>query len=150
MNGVVFIIKLINVLKVVKNHYFAHNVKIINQFSFGSEDCRECSNYWAMMFPVVIGLTLIVVLIVLVLNIDIYDNYLNSVLFFYQIAYLLRTPTQMFDKGMRMISGILNLNGADGLIYFCLYDGMDDMWKMVIKLHDTFRNDFLVIADHMV
>ena len=113
--------------------------KCNNGFSvpIGGETCRNCSNECAMNFLWIIPLIMIgisiIVLIVLRLNIDIYSNYLNSCLYYYQIVSLLfsssldlKKPNKIF---IDMITwGIPNI-GADR----CLWNNMNDLEKNAFR-----------------
>ncbi|XP_057305955.1 uncharacterized protein LOC130644385 [Hydractinia symbiolongicarpus] len=106
--------------------------------AFGSSNCLDCSNKQYIAFFILLGITIFVagfVFIVLWLNFDLFDNYLNSTLYFYQVAHLLKTPTQEYDVVMKAISGIINLNIIQ--IYnfkgICFFDGFNDMYKMLFN-----------------
>ena len=61
-----------------------------------------------LLIVAVIGVLAILVF----LNIDIYESYLASVIFFYQVAELFLTITQYYDGRLQLLFSICNLEGA--------------------------------------
>ena len=101
----------------------------------GSEQCRDCrgkSKWWRLLLT---SLAVIVtVLVVLWINVDVYKLLLNSVIFYYQVVYLVVAPEQEIGKFMKAIIGSINLRGLRiGGGGFCVYDGLNDLHKIMLN-----------------
>ena len=92
---------------------------------FESEWCRDCrgkSKWWTLL------LTSLVVIVFALLVL-----WINSVVFYYQVVYLVLHPQQ--ETGiMKTIIGVISLLGlrVDG-VGFCVYDGLIDLDKVMLK-----------------
>ena len=107
------------------------NVLLITQLY--SEECRDCrrnSKWWAALLIGLVAPTLVV--IILWINIDIYKWFLNSLIFHYQIANLLITTQQSTDAVLKFIMGAVDLRDVELKGGFCLFDGFNDLHKMVL------------------
>ena len=101
---------------------------------FGSEQCRDCRGKSKLGALLLISLAVIaIVLIVLWINVDVYNLLLNSVIFYYQVVYLVLTPQQ--ETGIvKAIIGIISLRGLRvGGVGFCVYDGLNDLDKIMLN-----------------
>ena len=109
----------------------AHNYSV----AFGSEQCIDCrgKNEWWYILLILLGTSALVV-VILWINVDIYKWFLNSLIFHYQVVYLLLTPEQNADVVLKFIMGAVDLRD-DGLknAGFCLYDGFNDFHKMMFS-----------------
>ena len=115
----------------------AHNYSV----AFGSEKCIDCrdKNQWWLALLIFLAVPTLVI-IILLLNIDVYKLFLNSLIFFYQAASLFVIPIWETDaaihcmRPMQVIMGIIDLRGfgneADG---FCFYDGLNDIDKIMLN-----------------
>ena len=101
----------------------------------GSEECRDCrgnSKWWALLLILLAFSVLVVV--ILWINVDVYRWFLNSLIFYYQVVYLLFTPTQDTDVVMRGLMGAVDFRGFGGRgLGFCVHDGFNDMNKIAFN-----------------
>ena len=102
----------------------------------GSEDCRDCrgqSEWWKGIIILFFVIPVIVVGI-LVLKVDVYEHYLNSLIFFYQVAHLFLMPAQKTDIIMKVIMEWIDFRGfgVEGAA-FCLIDALNDLDKLMIN-----------------
>ena len=109
--------------------------------AFGSEKCIDCRDkyQWWLALLIFVAIPSLVIAILL-LNIDVYKLFLNSLIFFYQAASLLVIPIWETDveihymRPMQVIMGIIDLRGfgneADG---FCFYDGLNNIDKIMLN-----------------
>ena len=117
--------------------------------AFGSERCIDCSDKHQWWVALLIFLAIpTIVIVILLLNIDVYKLFLNSLIFFYQAASLFVIPIWETDVAvhymcplqiimmrlMQVIMGVIDLRGfgdeADGL---CFYDGLNDIGKIMLN-----------------
>ena len=99
---------------------------------FGSEDCsKTCSNLYLLLLPVYGIAFLLVVVVIMLIDLDVFTGYLNAWLYFYQVVTLLVREEFSFDPVMTFIIGALNfqLRVASGS---CFAAGLDAADKLVI------------------
>ena len=100
-----------------------------------SEECRDCrgkSKWWAAVFNLLAVLVLVVV--ILWINMDVYRWFLNSLIFYFQVVYLLFTPQQDVDVVMKAFMGAVDLRGLGvKSLGFCVHDGFNDMNKLAFN-----------------
>ena len=101
----------------------------------GSEECRDCrgKNKWWAGLLILLAFSFLVV-VILWINVDVYRWFLNSLIFYYQVVYLLFTPTQDTDVVMRALMGAVDFRGLGvGGLGFCIHDGFNDMNKIAFN-----------------
>ena len=130
------------------NNYLCAECSSGNSVVLGSEECRDCSGtskWWAALL-ILLTVSVLVVLI-LWINVDVYRWFLNSLIFYYQVVYLLFTPTQHTDVVMKAFMEAVDLRGlgVKGL-GFCVHDGFNDMKKIAFN----FSIPFLMIVTLIV
>ena len=115
----------------------------------GSEECRDCrrskSKWWAALL--ILFAVSVLVVVILWINVDVYRWLLNSLIFYYQVVYLLFIPQQYTNVVMGAFTGAVDLRdlGVDGT-GFCLYDGFNNISKIVLN----FSIPFLMIVTLIV
>ena len=102
----------------------------------GSEDCRDCrgqSEWWKGII-ILFFLIPVIVIGILVLKVDVYEHYLNSLIFFYQVAHLFLMPAQKICIIMKVIMEWIDFRGfgVEGAA-FCLFDALNDLDKIMIN-----------------
>ena len=118
------------------NNYLCAKCSTNHSVVLGSEECRDCrkvNNWWAALL-ILLAIPALVVAILWV-NVDIYRWLLNSLIFYYQVVYLLFIPQQHTNVVMGAFTGAVDLRnlGIDGT-GFCLYDGFDNIRKILFNL----------------
>ena len=117
--------------------------------AFASEKCIDCRGKHQWWVTLLIFLAIpVLVIVILLLNIDVYKLFLNSLIFFYQAASLFVIPVWETDvaihymrpmqvimvRSMQVIMGVIDLRGlgneADG---YCFYDGLNDIDKNMLN-----------------
>lgn len=100
---------------------------------FGNEACQKCENTsLLLLIPGLIILTVFCGLI-FYLDIDVFSGHLNAYLYCYQMIDLLIPDNIALDPFISFIIGITSLGGTGGNLGFCLYDGMNNLDKMMIN-----------------
>ena len=109
--------------------------------AFGSEKCIDCrgKHQWWVILLIFLAIPVLVI-VILLLNIDVYKLFLNSLIFFYQAASLFVIPIWETDvaihymRPMQVIMGVIDLRGlgneTDG---YCFYDGLNDIDKNMLN-----------------
>lgn len=102
----------------------------------GSEDIRDCrgqSEWWKGII-ILFFLIPVIVIGILVLKVDVYEHYLNSLIFFYQVAHLFLMPVQKICIIMNVIMEWIDFRGfgVEGAA-FCLFDALNDLDKIMIN-----------------
>ena len=100
----------------------------------GSEECRDCSrSKWWLALLILLAVPFLVVVILLI-NVDVYRWFLNSLIFYYQVVHLFFTPMQDTDVVMRAFMGAVDLRGLGvKSLGFCISDGFNDMNKLAFN-----------------
>ena len=103
----------------------------------GSEEYRDCRkvNHWWVALLIWLAIPAALVAAILWVNVDIYRWLLNSLIFYYQVVYLLFVPQQYTNVVMGAFTGAVDLRdlGIDGT-GFCLYHGFDNISKILFNL----------------
>ena len=99
----------------------------------GSEQCKKCSNHWLFMLIPMLLCLFIAVNIILYLNIDAFSGYLNAYLYSYQMIVLLIPENVQLDNFIAFVIGITGLSGTGGNFGICLFDGMNNLQKLVFN-----------------
>ena len=101
----------------------------------GSEECRNCrrnSKWWAALL-ILLAVSVLVV-VILYINVNVYRWFLNSLIFYYQVVYLLFTPQQDTDVIMKAFMEVVDLRGMGvKSLGFCVHDGFNDMNKIAFN-----------------
>lgn len=121
--------------------------------SLGGEACLYCKGgkrYNAIWYiTVIIVVISAFILFVIWLNVDIYSNYLNGCLYYYQVITLLKTSSLQLEDPIKSFIGILNIE-SPGSVFSgkCLFDGLDDLQKNAFNyIIPVWMILFLVIID---
>ena len=113
----------------------AHNYSV----AFGlCLDCRDENQWWMSLLVLLAIPTLVIV--ILLLNIDVYKLFLNSLIFLYQAASLFVIPIWETDDAihymcrMQVIMGVIDLRGFENEVDgFCFDDGLNDIDKIMLN-----------------
>ena len=122
------------------NNYLCAKCSTHHSVVLGSEECRDCrnsNNWWAALLILLAIPTLVVT--ILWVNVDIYRWLLNSLIFYYQVVYLLFIPQQYTNVFIGAFTGAVDSRdlGVDGT-GFCLYDGFNNVSKIVFNFSIPF------------
>lgn len=99
----------------------------------GSEDCKKCSNLDLLyLLPCCVALSVIIV-ILLYFNFDAFSGYLNGFLYSYQMMILFIPKHMKMDKVSLFLIYSLSLQGTGGHVDMCLFDGMNNLHKIVFN-----------------
>ena len=100
--------------------------------NLGNENClQECVNSHLWLLLVFFILTLLLVLVVLRIELDIFTTYLNAWLYSYQIITFLVQEGQYLDPFITFIIGVANWRVKG--IGICLFHGMNNLQKLGIN-----------------
>ena len=116
-----------------QNSYLCSSCKQGRYLEWGSENCVEDGNGYYTI--VVVFLEFLLVTTIVFLNSDIYDAYLPSVIFFYQVVRFFLTTTQSYDV-LTFVFTVVSFEGTGGSGIFPITFGskLTDYWKIVPTL----------------
>ena len=107
----------------------SHNHSI----TFGSEACFANCKYWNLFYLILIGAVLIIlVILIMLINVDFFTGYLNAWLYSYQVMNLLTPDGFEFDRFIRFVIGLSDIQLHLYNHGFCLAKGLDDADKLMI------------------
>lgn len=110
------------------------------QLTWGGNICvDDCSvGYTALTVVLLLVVLLVIFFCIVFFNIDVYESYLASVIFFYQVARLFLTTTQNYDIVMHFIFALCNFEGAGSRKMLpwsvCFGTNFNERWKTVASL----------------
>ena len=100
--------------------------------NLGNEHCQEeCVNSHLWLLLVIFIITLLLVLVVLRIELDIFPAYLNAWLYFYQIITFLVEEGQYLDPFITFIIGVANWRVKG--VGICLFHGMTNLEKLGVN-----------------
>ena len=101
--------------------------------AFGSEACVPNCKYWNLFYLILIGAVLIIlVILIMLINVDFFTGYLNAWLYSYQVMNLLTPDGFEFDRFIRFVIGLSDIQLHLYNHGFCLAKGLDDADKLMI------------------
>ena len=107
---------------------YGHNYSVASGLE-KSIDCRGKSKLWTALLILLAVLAFVV--LVLLVNADIYKWLLNSLIFYYQVVHLLSFPEQGIDVVVMFIMQAVDLREVGFGI--CIYDGLNDLDKIMFS-----------------
>ena len=120
--------------------------------AWGSTNCSKEKPNLGITVLKIVGLAVLVIVVFAFLvfqNIDIYESYLTSVIFFYQVAELFLTITQYYDAGLKFLFAICNLEGSgSGNDAFNVYfdSNFDANWQVFASFLIIITVNVIVIS----
>ncbi|XP_020629674.1 uncharacterized protein LOC110066771 [Orbicella faveolata] len=100
--------------------------------NLGDEKCsRECGNNHLWLLLVFFIVTLLLVLVVLRIELDIFTSYLNAWLYSYQIITFLLQEGQVLDKFISFVIGVANVRVKG--FGTCFYAGLTNLEKLGVN-----------------
>ena len=100
---------------------------------FLSEDCDKCSNYYILIIPVFLLMLSLIILAIIYFNVNAFSGYFNAFLYSYQVmgVFIPRYVALKLNKPILFILFGPGLQGTGGNIRLCLFDGMNNLHKIV-------------------
>lgn len=108
---------------------------------FGSNQCKQCSNWWLFTILVYAFAGPLLILILFALKLTLTSGTINGIIFYAQAAncglldifdtYCSDSTVESLSKFSQVFVSLLNTNMVFGL---CFYDGMTEVWKAGLGL----------------
>ena len=101
--------------------------------TIGSEQCKpKCTNlYLLVMIPFALGL-LVIVMVIMLINLDVFTGYLNAWVYSYQVMRYLAPDGFRFNNFSEFVIALTNFQIKVGSNSFCLIKGLDDADKLML------------------
>ena len=98
---------------------------------FGSYKCKECSSAWLLQLPLHALGGIFIVAILFLFNLTLLQGTIMGVVLYTNIMGLMGDLLQEHAWGpLFFLLSVLNLQSGSGV---CLYDGMDEFWKVLLQ-----------------
>ncbi|XP_065672811.1 uncharacterized protein LOC136090311 isoform X2 [Hydra vulgaris] len=116
--------------------------------AFFNDDCKICTTKWWLVILLILTAILVFYIVLLIalsfIDVDEFFGYFNVFFYWYQMIDLVTPVNVELTRGTLFLIGFISLNGTGGNTGFCLFDGLNNLAKLVLNYVPTVL--FLITA----